>query len=340
MLNFGADNVPIGDKDAFVLEPTYGDRLSSALRCILKFPEHSGEEPRQEWIRKEVMPWFQAWNTLSSLRLVEYIQLLALLPKPFVSTELIHPANLGGEHYQRLRCLYMAKSRWMLNLTDHDGKVPKPQGLGIYESFAWQSNARLNVGKAVYNYQDDHFLFQRWIDEEGLEHAPIFSGSGHLWFFGEIANCIRLLKQTGMSKPLLPAEVRTKPSVLKDWTDRIAFIEQGSKAPQNRCQGWEDLLEHVDLVVLSQAMCGKYTSSTGEDGDSLDTLIQVERWAKSIVKTSDNIQVVSLWSYPTSSSINTFITKKGRTKPKENKVEGFKPKRARGRPVGTFKKQK
>lgn len=335
--DWNADNVLIGDGGA-----VYDRAITSIQEELVAHLRRAARFPNTKRIDRKTLEWWKSWHTLSKLKIIDYIYLLGQLPKPFASTTLIHNANLGGEHYRRLHQLFLGKTLWLLNLLDYDSVVPKPKGWDGYELYAWQSKARLDLTKAVYNHLlgEGDPLFTGWTDDGGAFHKPFFGSAGHLWFWGEVANCIRVLKNTGLSKPLHPTEVKGKTTLIEDWGEDINSIKKYRATPLSKCKSLKGFLENLDLVVLGDAMKGNYSYSFNEfdeENDPLDLLLEVERWARDIVKNSELYQGVSSYQETGSPLVQIHITKKGRKLPQ---AEGFKPRRPPGRPPGTFRSKK
>lgn len=283
MIDFDDPNALIGDSgDIVQCNPQYS--LVHSFHVILGIVPADRDQ------------WNRAWLLFYNLELPEYIQIIADLPDLVLKKRPL--TDEGKWVLEQIKQLYKALAAWLEWITKPDR--PKPVELeqpllAKYESFAWLSNAILDLCTAINSFNPrPEFLY------------PLFNSPAHLWFWCEVAFCQYRLKVLE-KKP--HTDVQGKKEVLTDWSDQLKSLEdrkQVFKGKRTRSKNLISFLERLYPDVIQwEALEIAEVDSDFEYGAWAD-FVKVQHYVRNEAKNgkyAKNQQALFLYFFPDSPAI-------------------------------------
>ncbi|MBW4449826.1 MAG: hypothetical protein KME38_24045 [Spirirestis rafaelensis WJT71-NPBG6] len=215
----------------------------SLQKIVQTFPPVS-QEQFEQWLKTSVCEdWEYKWRYLKTLNIDSYLRMYAQLPALLINK---HP-EAGSAEYQlfgKYQERYLASSIWLKQLLDYGApnykEIYESQAMNLYRHDANFRMAELDLCRAVVRHPR-YKLNQTF-------GTPIY-----LWFWVQVASCLKYFKNNGLTAAIAIEEIQTKREVYQQWGKLLDYYQEGGAVPTTNCESIPDFLLNLPAILPGMA---------------------------------------------------------------------------------------
>jgi hypothetical protein len=244
-----------------------------------------------KWLNTSISEdWQYKWSYLKTLNTDDYLRMYAQLPVLVVDES----PKVGSAKYE-LFCVfqerYLAKSIWLKQLIDYG--IPNYQeiydceALNLYRQEVNISMGELDLCRAIVRHSKYSF--------NSLFKTPIY-----LWFWIQVANCIKYFKNNGIEAALPIERIRIKSEVYHNWGKLIKYYEDEvnkNNITTITCKSLPEFLLNLPaiLVPMGRNLINEQYDSMLES--AIENYINAEKSSRIFMDVHPDVQVATVYKH-------------------------------------------
>lgn len=215
-----------------------------ALQKIVQNFPPIPKEQFEQWLKTSIChDWEYKWHYLKTLDIDHYLRMYAQLPALIIGK---HPESGSAEYqlFQKYQERYLTSSIWLKQLLDYGApnyrEIYGSDAMNLYRHDANFRMAELDLCRAIVRHPK-----YRFNDTFG---TPIY-----LWFWVQVASCIRYFKNNGLSVAIAIQDIQSKREVYEQWGKLLNYYQEGGAVPTTNCESIPDFLLNLPAILPGMA---------------------------------------------------------------------------------------
>lgn len=274
-------------------------------KVVYNLPPNT-EKLFNKWLKtSQCEDWNYRWDFLRKLTINDYLRMFAVLPSLLIK-KIPDENSPEFKVFDSYSNQYKYISIWLIQLFDYTlpniKEIYNSKELKLYRHQANISEAELKLANAIFRHPK-------------YELSDIFYNPIYLWFWIQVANCLKYLKNSGVFEPIDIKDIKTKRESVTEWGKLLSYYKDsyGSKINLKKSQGWRDYLENLPAILPIEAKELLHKKDDLLLENALKGYINAHHALKHLTHKNSQYQLMKI--YETNKSTELFVTGKKKKRP-------------------------